>query len=397
MKILLVNDFAKPAGGSEVQSLALRDALRKRGHDARLFASNADCGSGNQFADYECFGTNSRFRTLLQVANLSAFWELRRVLSKFQPDIVHVKLFLTQLSPLILPLLRGTPCLFQVVMCREVCPMGLKMFPNGTICRVSAGVSCLRSHCLPLRGWLPSMAQRWLFQRWRGSFDKIIANSEALKQYLIADGIEPVQVVWNGVPVRPLRAQLSDAPTVAFAGRLVWEKGADLLLRAFDQVAARIPNARLMVVGDGPERGKLQKQVEVSGLASRVLFFGFWTRTKMERLFAEAWVQVVPSRCVEGFGNVAAEAMMRGTAVIASAIGGLPEIIRDKQTGILVPSADPDALALALLRLLGDRSFAEQMGNAGHRYAILHLNGDRYVERIEDLYYETLMPNRRVS
>lgn len=108
MKILLVNDYSTPTGGAEIRMLGVRDGLRERGHDARLFAGSAQPTTGNA-ADYECFGTLSRFRSLLQTANPFAYVELKRVLAEFRPDVVHVRIFLTQLSPLILPLLRNIP------------------------------------------------------------------------------------------------------------------------------------------------------------------------------------------------------------------------------------------------------------------------------------------------
>src|SRR3954471_4377221 len=103
MKILLVHDYAMPVGGAEIRTLALRSALRRRGHDARLLASSAGLKPGQSQADYLCFGTLSRYRTLVQTLNPSAAWRLRRVLAEFRPDVVHVRMFLTQLSPLILP------------------------------------------------------------------------------------------------------------------------------------------------------------------------------------------------------------------------------------------------------------------------------------------------------
>jgi len=243
MKILLVNDYATPTGGAELSAVALRDGLRQRGHDARIFASSAGPPGASSVADYECLGTTSYLRTLLQTANPWAFRKLRRVLVEFQPDIVHVKIFLTQLSPLILPLLRDVPSLYHVVWYRPICPLGTKMLPDGTTCTVRAGAVCYYNHCLPLRDWLPLMAQMRLWRRWRGVFDLIVANSEAVKGRLIAEGIEPVEVIRSGVPIQPARPPLSSPPTVAFAGRLVREKGADLLVRAFSKIAAQIPAA----------------------------------------------------------------------------------------------------------------------------------------------------------
>ncbi len=386
MKILLVNDYATPTGGAEVFTLALRNGLRQRGHDARLFASSARPSAGASTADYECFGTISRFRTLLQTANPWAFVQLRRVLADFQPDVVHVRMFLTQLSPLILPLLRDVPSLCHVVWYRPICPLGTKMLPDGTACHVPAGAVCYRNHCLPLRDWVPLMLQMALWRRWRHAFDLIAANSEAVRRRLMAEGIEPVEVVRNGVPIQPARPPLGFPPVIAFVGRLVREKGADILLRAFAKVQAQMPETRLLLVGDGPEGEYLRRVIADLGLSSQVSLLGHLPHEEVERVCAAAWVQAVPSRWAEPFGIVAAEALMRGTAVMASNSGGLAEVVQDGRTGLLVPPGDVNALAEALLRLFRDRELAEQMGKAGREMALVRFNEAMCIERFIELY-----------
>jgi len=95
---------------------------------------------------------------------------------------------------------------------------------------------------------------------------------------------------------------------------------------------------------------------------------------------------VVPSRWEDPFPNVAAEAMMRGTAVIASNWGGVTEIVRERETGLLVPPNDPAALAASLGQVLGDRLVAERMGAAARVLALAELTEDRFLDRIERLY-----------
>jgi glycosyltransferase involved in cell wall biosynthesis len=389
MKILLVNDYATPTGGAELITLALRDGLRRQGHDARLFASSARSLGTDDLADYWCFGTTSRFRTLLQTANLWAFWQMRRVLAEFQPDVVHVNIFLTQLSPLFLPLLRDVPSLYHVHWYRSVCPLGTKMLPDGGACQVLVGPACYHNRCLPLRDWLPLMLQIKFYRRWSCAFNLIVASSEATKRYLMAESIEPVEVVWGGVPTQQPRLTLSSPPTVAFAGRLVREKGADVLVRAFDEVVRQIPDARLLLAGDGPESERLKRLIADLGLSSSVSMLGHLPQPEVERRTAVAWVQAIPSLWTEPFGLVAVEAMMRGTAVVASASGGLAEIVRDGKTGFLVPPGDAEALTEALVHLLQDRELAEQMGRAGRKIALAHFSESTFVNRFIQLY-ETL-------
>ena len=397
MKILLINDYAAPIGGAELLTFALRDELRRRGHAAKIFASTAQSSNGKSAADYQCFGTTSRYRTLLQTANPWAFRRLRQALKEFQPDVVHVRMFLTQLSPLILPLLRDVPALYHVVWYRPVCPTGTKMLPDGSACRVQAGAACYGNGCLPLRDWLPLMLQMKMWRRWRGVFNRIIANSEATKEQLIAGGFDGVEVVWNGVSEAPPRSPLASPPTVVFAGRLVAEKGADVLMRAFAQVASRIPEAHLLLAGEGPERTRLQELIGTLSLSSRVVMLGHLSAREMERHFRAAWVQVVPSRWAEPFGLSAAEAMMRGTAVVASSSGGLAEIVRDGETGFLVPPGDSDAFAHALLKTLGDRELAERMGKAGREVALAHFSQTTFVDKMINLYETMIQLNQSSS
>jgi len=386
MRILLVTDYATPTGGAELMMLRLRDRLRNLSHDARLFSSSArPLGMPGQ-ADYECFGIASRLRIISQVANPSAYLNLKRILREFHPDVVHVRLFLSQLSPLILPLLDNVPAILHVAWYRPICPIGTKMLPDFTACHQSAGVACLTNRCVPLYAWPFPMIQMKLWRRWRRAFDAIIANSFATRRRLEAEGIEPVEVIWNGVPVRPERPPLENPPVIAFAGRLVPEKGADVFLNAFASVKGRIPQAQGLIAGDGPERSRLAAQIERCGLASSVNMLGHLSREQLETRFAKAWVQVVPSRWEEPFGIVAAEAMMRGTAVIASETGGLGELIRHGETGLLIPPSDPASLAGALLSLLNDRDRADRIGRNGREFALRNLTEDLFTSRFVELY-----------
>ena len=133
MKILLLHDYAARFGGAEALTIALRDGLRERGHDARLLATSAGL-DGPSVADYECRGTTSSLRTALQVANPSAARAVRRAVAEFRPDVVHVRMFLTQLSPLVLPPLKDIPSIYHAVWYRAICPTGTKLRPDGAVC-----------------------------------------------------------------------------------------------------------------------------------------------------------------------------------------------------------------------------------------------------------------------
>lgn len=397
MKILLVNDYGTPTGGAELQFLGMRERLRALGHEVRLFTSSAQPTAAPIAADDTCLGTTSPLRALLQTANPWAAQRLRAVLRQFQPDVVHVKIFLTQLSPLILPLLRDVPALYHAVWYRAVCPTGTKLLPGGAACAHAVGRACLGEGCLPLRDWAPLMLQMGLWRRWRDVFDLVVANSAATRAQLLDGGIGPVEVIWNGVRPRPMRPPLPETPLLVCVGRLVHEKGIDLLLEAFATVLRRVPAARLLIIGEGPERQALEQQITALGLSSRVTLTGRLGREELEERCAGAWVQAVPSRWDEPFGIVAAEAAMRGTAVVASGSGGLSEIVEHGRTGLLVPPGDCAALAEALLALLADRERAERLGRQAHERARTLFNEESVAEQFLERYRAIRAPYRTAA
>jgi glycosyltransferase involved in cell wall biosynthesis len=115
-------------------------------------------------------------------------------------------------------------------------------------------------------------------------------------------------------------------------------------------------------------------------------FLGHQPRETIERRFESAWVQVVPSRGAEAFGNAAAEAMMRGTAVVASASGGFTEYVQHEHTGLLVPPGDHAALGKALLQVISDRNYAESLGQAGRHFALKVFDQGRFLDCFIAIY-----------
>lgn len=397
MKVLIINDYGVLSGGAERISVILRDGLRSRGHDARLLTSTALPVRDENHADYTCFGSESSLRRGLQVANPWSVHRLRRVLATFRPDVVHVRMFLTQLSPLILPLLRHVPSVLHLGNYQPICPLNTKRLPDGSSCRHRAGMACHRAGCVSLLGLGRVAVQLGLWQRWHDVFNLIIANSEWLGRRLRDDGVEVNDVIWNGTPLQPSRGPLTDPPTVAYAGRLVHKKGVDVLLRAFAVVSQRLPGSRLLISGDGPLRREIEQIIAKLDLARNVSLLGHLTRLELGSSLASAWVQAVPSRYEEPFPNVAIEAMMRGTAVVATALGGSTEIVHDGRTGYLVPENDAGALADRLLDVLANRHLAEDMGSAGRRTAMAEFTEDRMVERFVTAYHRFGPQDRRPS
>ncbi len=396
LRVLLINDYGTASGGAERQMIAHRAGLRERGHSVRLFTSDALLVPGWPIeADVTCRGTVGRAQPYVQSWNPWAKAALARELAEYPPDIVHIRMFLWQLSPSILPLLRDIPTLYQAAVYKAICPNGLKLLPDGSNCNRSAGAICLTGGCVSLPTWISAMSQLRRVRKHWGSIDRVVALSGEMATVLEANAIGPVAVVQNGVAIRQARLGLGNPPVLAYAGRLSREKGVDVLIDAFAIACRTIATAKLLIAGDGPLEPRLRQQACDLGVADRVVFLGYLPECELEKVFDEAWAQAVPSLWREPFGNVATEAMMRGTAVIASRLGGLSEIVVDNETGLLISAGDAEALACAITAVLGNRAFAEKLGDAGRQVALAQFSRTSVLDRFEAHYDAILAATKR--
>lgn len=393
MKILLVNDYGSLDGGAEVIVFSLRDALRARGHDVRVFTSSARSEGVPISADSTGFGTKGRWRAVVQSCNVAAARSLRRTITEFRPDLVHVNLYLTQLSPLIVRAIGDVPAVYYAQWYRAICPVGTRWLPGGGDCSATVGAACLTNGCVRPWDWPPLMAQMALNRAWGGRFDRVTAISQAVATRLTQFGppfLRSPQIVHPGTTVVAPRTELSADPTVIAAGRLVPEKGIDVLLQAFARLGAKHPSTRLVVVGEGPCRAELERLAVDLGLRSQVEFTGHLPHAETLQRMRSAWVVCVPSVWQEPFGMIAAEAQMHGVAVVASHTGGLAEIVKDGATGYLAPPGDVESLAARLDLLCGDRDAAARLGAHGHERAREQFSLDAFATRFEHVYRDAV-------
>jgi glycosyltransferase involved in cell wall biosynthesis len=222
---------------------------------------------------------------------------------------------------------------------------------------------------------------------------RIVAVSEAVRQALVASGAAPgrIRVIPGGVALGPFTAVPPNAaavPAVLGAlGRLGREKGFDVLLGAMSKLPPG--EARLLLGGDGTQQEALSREIHVLGLADRVTMTGLVT--DVPAFLAQIGIFILPSRS-EGLGLVAVEAMAAGRPVIATNVGGIPEVVVDGETGVLVPPEDPAALAAAIHSLLADPVLAARMGQAGRRRARELFSAERMAEKTAALYEELSSP-----
>lgn len=178
-----------------------------------------------------------------------------------------------------------------------------------------------------------------------------------------------------------------DAVVIGFVGRLVPIKQPLLLAEAFAAVASAAPEAVLLVAGDGPLADAFRADVEARGLTARVRFAG-WQRD-LRALYATCDVIALVSRN-EGTPVAAIEGMAAGRTVVATAVGGVPDVVAGDRTGVLVPGQDPAAIADALLRVVRDAGLRARLGAAARDDVRARFRSERLVEDVERLYLEAL-------
>jgi glycosyltransferase involved in cell wall biosynthesis len=224
---------------------------------------------------------------------------------------------------------------------------------------------------------------------------KVIAISDAVKQYLISECIPEHQIVrvYDGVDLRQYQPPQPISPNnsviVGLIGQIGERKGHLYLLEAARRLLQTHPEVRFWIVGKEPAHSKehyteqLYRYVEENHLESHVKFWGF--RTDIPDILSRLDILVLPS-LQEPFGKIVIEAMAMEKPVVASKVGGVPEIVMDGKTGLLIPPGDSDAICQALQQLIEDREKREQMGREGRKRVEQMFSLEKHVHKIQQVY-----------
>jgi glycosyltransferase involved in cell wall biosynthesis len=342
--------------GSEAHLLSLLPGLRERGWDVRMLMLHEDEPGAWDFARaLEARGVPlDAIRVRADVDPL-AFLQLVAYLIRKRPEILHTHLVHAEWYALLAGTVARVPVRFTT-------KHGFNEFREAPYFGVAdrAVASLAHVHIAISRGLARYLADVEGFDR--ESFE------------IVHYGIEP-----DGEP----KPYSDEGPRLLCVGRLIPIKGHVVLLRAFAAARERLPGLQLDLAGRGPLEPALKALARELGIDDAVHFLGHVS--PIQSAIERAAVVVVPSMG-EGFGMVALEAMERARPVIAAEIGGLGELVRDGETGVLVPSGQAEPLAEAIVRVAGDLELARQMGEAGRRRALSRFLQRYCTDRTELLY-----------
>ena len=386
MRIVEVIDVGWLAGGAERSAQLLRDALVEQGHEVLVLATDKNAVGRDVFADVLVPAiAGGPARRLTRYAFYGrAYTALRRTVRTFHPDVIHFHT-VGELSPSVLLAAHGVP---YVVTVHGPEDFTLALLPW------QLPASDYKNHTyqwsdITLVGRLRYAYLRF-FQRplyliaLRGCAG-FVAPSRFMA-HALTDEAAPglIEQIYNGIDL-PGKRPLTEDRRLLFVGRLEAVKGVDVLLRAFARVRRAHPDAELVIIGDGERRDDLEQLADDLGTTDAVRFCGWTGEAEVRSALATSTALVIPSVWPENLPTVALEAMGVGRAIVASRVGGMPELVEDGRTGLLTKPYDVGELASALDTLLGNPALARRMGEAAHSQSEL-FSISRFIPTVVDLY-----------
>jgi glycosyltransferase involved in cell wall biosynthesis len=402
LKVLMVQTFHFRRGGDSTYMLSLSALLREKGHEVVHFAMSHPDNFPSPHSEY--FPGEIDFPALLESSSPASAWKvltrsissreardkIARLADDTKPDIAHFHNIHGHLTTSIIgPLVkRGIPIVWTCHDYRLVCP-NTSLLSHGEVCE----------RCLPVRYWnaplqrckkgsfaasfVAMLSASW--ERMTGvprRIDRFIAPSRFLAGKLVEGRIDGSRItVIPNFTALDARSDVPEGDYFIYTGRLLPEKGIDLLIRA----AGAVEGARLLIVGEGPMEGQLKKEAEKYG-GGRVEFTGFLSGEDFARTVAGTRFVVLPSRWYENLPFSIMEAMAAGKPVVASDIGGIPEMVDDGVTGMLFPSGDVKALRDCLERMNGDAELRREMGMKGREKAERLYGREKHYVDIMEIY-----------
>lgn len=368
-------------GGSAENTLFTATFLDKKRYEVSLIYGETVEGVADEIKRAEASGVRMVFlkelvRHLHPWLDLVAFFKLYRLIRRERYDIVHTHSSKAGALGRLAAFLAGNRKIVHT--------------PHGHVFYGYFGPMANRS-VIWIERFLGKKTDRLITLTHRGKEEhvgfKIMPQGKIVPVYsgIILDAFRNFSPSPEKMP--PVLKNLPVGPRIGLLARLVPVKGHHYLLRAVPHVLQEMPEARFFLAGDGPLRKALEKESRDLNISTSVFFLGALEDARS--FISQMDVLVLPS-LNEGMGRVLLEAQAMGKPVIGSSVGGIPEVIREGETGLVVPPKDPEALAKAILDLLKDRKRCQAMGEAARIWVDGKFGVEEMVSKISRLYEEIL-------
>jgi glycosyltransferase involved in cell wall biosynthesis len=388
MKILLIHNQYKQKGGEDVVFKAESSLLKEKGHTVYEYKISNDNLKTESLFDKIKVGINT-------IWSVKSYREIKKLIKEIQPDVVHIHNTFPQLSPSIYWAVKSLniPVVQTLHNYRLTCANGL-LYRNSKICEecVKRGkYSALKHKCYrgSFLATLPLVIMFYLHKiigTYKNKVDLYITLTNFAKNMMIESGLpeDKIKVKPNFVNINFNKTIYTDInkrkKQFVFVGRIVKEKGIDLLLEAFDQ---NIEDFDLVVIGEGPERENLQRKYRKN---KRIKWYGQLNNDEVLEEISKSYSLVMPSKLYETFGMVVIEAFSVGTPVIVPNHAGFPDIISPNENGYLFQPNDLTDLALKMKKIIAlNNNWNEFSKNALKSYEKYYTSEKNY-QYLMDIY-----------
>lgn len=413
MRILFCNKYNYRFSGTEAYIFQTMDLLRSQGHETALFSMADARGESTQydhhFVPHREFKKQAFFREIRLAVSAIYSSEARRKIAAmvrdFRPDVAHVRNIYHHLSPSILWELKAqnVPVVYHLNDFKALCP-SYNLVSHGNACEKCKNGNfwhALEEKCYAGWGARSVLVAEAYFHKWLGTYRKCVdcflAPSQFVRDKFVEHGWDAskFEVLPHFQPLQQIAPGRSsqtsqDAPLLYF-GRLSREKGVEDLLRAMQ----RLPDLRLVIAGEGPERAQLENLASWLKL-SNVCFAGNLQGRELDHAIIDSRFTVLPSHAYETLGKTVLESYAHGRAVIASDLGSRRELVHDGKTGLLYRTGNVAELASAIRLLSSLPALAETMGAAGRELVRQHHAPQAHYGKLMALY-ERLRAEKRQS
>ena len=403
MKVLLVNKFHWPKGGSETYYFELGKILRENGHEVAYFSmeNEKNIKTGDKEYFVKEFNTNSKnvLKAIDTIYSKENKKLMEKALDEFKPDIVHVNLFQRHLTYSIIEACKekNIPVVQTAHDYQAVCPASA-MLCNGKICEkclCSSKYNCFKNKCIKdssLKSLLSSIeCNKYSKNHIYDMFNTIITPSTFVGNKLKEDKIHTnIVTIHNFVDtIKFNNSNNTDEEYILFFGRLSIEKGIINLLKAFSNQSY----GKLLIAGDGPEKENIINFINNSNLTDRVKLLGFLNQDQIKEYISKSSFIVVPSIWYENCPYSILETLSMGKPVVASRIGGIPELIEENINGYLYDYNDVESLTKMIEKLFQDKNLRTTLGNNARKIAEEKYSSKAYYKNLMKIYEEVIGGN----
>jgi len=395
MRILIINDSCREVGGAETYIFGIMKLLREQGDEVFLFSYDTEKREEDYSLIIKHKEKKARFLVNKFGFSMRVYNELKDYIKNVNPDVIHLHNNYIYSNSVLLALKKSKkPVIHHVHDWGLICPTSWSVYKKSLkVCKSVEGIQfkCLRKGCLPFHHWISTYLRNKIrIKLERNVVDLFISPSIRLRDYLKDHNMNPVIWLPQFIEFEDVEVRIPNGNILLYVGALSKNKGVEYLINAFPKIKEEIRDAKLHIVGDGPEREALEELSK----GMDVKFFGRVPHDEVLEHYKHAKLLVMPSVWMENGPFVLYEGMSSGKPVIATKRGGIVDLVRDGINGFIVRAADSEAIAEKTIKLLKDKNLLKEFSKSSQKIIKEEFTTKKHLNYLNNLYKDVIEKKR---